>query len=112
MNTSADASNRAIKMNVDGLEIKVLSLEDLIINKRSSGCPKDIADALTLQNCGRKRMDRTVVKMTTLKEQDEAFCLSLTIDERLKVLEELNRIGRLAVGYPNSRMDRTTIHAA
>ena len=35
-------------------------------------------------------MDRTVVKMTTLEEHDEAFCLSLTIDERLKVLEELN----------------------
>ena len=45
-------------------------------------------------------MDRTIVKMTTLKEQDEAFCLSLSIDERLKVLEELNRIGRLAAGYP------------
>ena len=27
-------------------------------------------------------MDRTVVRKTTLKEQDEAFCLSLSIDER------------------------------
>ena len=26
-------------------------------------------------------MDRTIVKMTTLEEQDEAFCLSLTINE-------------------------------
>ena len=41
-------------------------------------------------------MDRTIVKVTTLKEQDEAFCLSLSIDERLKVLEELNRTGRRA----------------
>ena len=49
-------------------------------------------------------MDRTVVKMTTLKEQDEAFCLSLSIDERLKVLEELNRIGRLAAGNPDDRI--------
>ena len=57
-------------------------------------------------------MDRTIVKMTTMEEQDEAFCLSLTIDERLEVLEELNRIGRLAAGYPESRMDRTTVHAA
>ena len=30
----ADASSRAVKMNVDGLEIKVLSLDDLIINPR------------------------------------------------------------------------------
>ena len=51
-------------------------------------------------------MDRTAVRKTTLKEQDEAFCLALSIDERLKVLEELNRIGRLAAGYPESRLDR------
>ena len=52
-------------------------------------------------------MDRTVVRKTNLKEQDEAFCLSLSIDERLKVLEELNRIGRLAAGYPEARLDRS-----
>ena len=108
----ADASSRAVKMNVDGLEIKVLSLDDLIINKRSSGRPKDVADALTLEKLREKKMDRTVVKMTILEMQDEAFCLSLTIDERLKVLEELNRIGRVAAGYPESRLDRTIVHAA
>ena len=57
-------------------------------------------------------MDRTVVKMTTLKEQDEAFCLSLSIDERLKVLEELNRIGRLASGYSDAPLDRQKVHTA
>ena len=57
-------------------------------------------------------MDRTVVKMTTLKEQDEAFCLSLSIDERLKVLEELNRIGRLAAGYTEAPLDRQRVSAA
>ena len=51
----ADASIRAVKMNVDGLEIKVLSLDDLIINKRSSGRPKDIADALTLEKLREKK---------------------------------------------------------
>jgi len=50
--------------------------------------------------------------MTTLKEQDEAFCLSLSIDERLKVLEELNRIGRLAAGCPDVPLDRQKVHAA
>ena len=57
-------------------------------------------------------MDRTAVKMTTLKEQDEAFCLSLTIDERLAVLEELNRIGRRAAGYLETRLDRSIVRAA
>ena len=45
----ADAALRAVRMNVDGLEIKVLSLADLIVNKRASGRPKDIADALALE---------------------------------------------------------------
>ena len=57
-------------------------------------------------------MDRTIVKVTMLKVQDEAFCLSLSIDERLKVLEELNRIGRLAAGYPDDPLDRQRVHAA
>ena len=57
-------------------------------------------------------MDRSTVKITTLKEQDEAFCLSLSIDERLKVLEDLNRIGRLASGCPDAPLDRQKVHAA
>ncbi len=47
-------------------------------------------------------MDRTVVKKTTLKEQDEAFCLSLSLDERLYILEDLNRQGCILLGYPVS----------
>ena len=57
-------------------------------------------------------MDRNVVKVTTLRKQEEAFCLHLSIDERFRVLEELNRIGRLAAGYPESRLDRTVAHTA
>lgn len=57
-------------------------------------------------------MDRTIVRKTTLKEQDEAFCLSLSVSERIKVLEELNRIGRLASGYPESALDRSKVKAA
>ena len=45
----AAAVGRAVKMTVDGLDIKVISLEDLIVNKRASGRPKDIADALALE---------------------------------------------------------------
>ena len=45
----ADASRRAIRMTVDGLDLKVISIDDLIVNKRASGRPKDIADALALE---------------------------------------------------------------
>ena len=45
----SDAAKRAVKMNVDGLEIKVISIDDLIANKRASGRPKDIADAVALE---------------------------------------------------------------
>ena len=45
-------------------------------------------------------MDRTAVKVCTLQDQDEAFCPFLSPDERLRVLEELNRQGRILAGYP------------
>ena len=58
-------------------------------------------------------MDRTVVRKTTLAEQDEAFCLALSPDERLRVLEDLNRQGRILAGYPASvRMNRKVVRAA
>ena len=47
-------------------------------------------------------MDRTVIKTTTLEVQDEAFCLTLSLNDRLRVLEELNRQGRILAGYPQS----------
>ena len=57
-------------------------------------------------------MDRTVVKKTTLDKQDEAFCLSLSFSDRLRVLEELNRQGRILAGYPASApMNRSVVGA-
>ena len=57
-------------------------------------------------------MDRTVVRKTTLAKQDEAFCLALSLDERLRVLEELNRQGRILAGYPASApMNRQAVRA-
>ena len=44
-----DAVSRAVRMEVDGLSLKVIALDDLIANKRASGRPKDIADAMTLE---------------------------------------------------------------
>lgn len=58
-------------------------------------------------------MDRTIVKKTTLEKQDEAFRLFLSLDDRLRVIEELNRQGRLMAGYPASApMNRSAVHAA
>jgi len=58
-------------------------------------------------------MDRTIVRKTTLADQDEALCLSLSPDERLRVIEELNRQGRVLAGYPaHAPMNRKVVHAA
>lgn len=58
-------------------------------------------------------MDRSIVKKTTLEAQDEAFCLSLSFSERLRVLEDLNRQGRILAGYSASApMNRSVVHAA
>ncbi len=55
-------------------------------------------------------MNRTIVKKTTLEDQDEAFCLTLSLDERLHVLESLNRQGCILSGYAVSApMNRTIV---
>ena len=45
----ADASPRAIQKVIDGVPLRVISREDLIVNKRSSGRTKDLADAEILE---------------------------------------------------------------
>ena len=50
-----DAAVHAEQMEVDGLSLKVISLDDLIVNKRASGRPKDVADAMTLEKLREKR---------------------------------------------------------
>ena len=57
-------------------------------------------------------MDRTTVKMTTLKEQDESLCLSLSLDDRLRVLEELNRMARAAAGFAPAALDRSAVRVS
>ena len=54
-------------------------------------------------------MDRTAVRFVPMKEQEEAFCLNLSVDERLRVLEELNRIGRQTAGCPEARLNRLAV---
>lgn len=49
-----EAIEHAIEMNIDDLKLKVISLDDLIINKRASGRPKDLVDAITLEKMKEK----------------------------------------------------------
>ena len=53
--TYEDAVSRAERMEVDGLSLKVIALDDLIANKRASGRPKDIVDAMTLEKMKEKK---------------------------------------------------------
>ena len=57
-------------------------------------------------------MDRTAVRMTTLKEQGEALCLSLSLDDRLRVLEELNRMARAAAGFSPAALYRSAVRVS
>jgi hypothetical protein len=43
-----DAIRRAVKVNLDGVEVRIVSVEDLIIQKIVAGRPRDLADARTV----------------------------------------------------------------
>ena len=49
----ADAVQRAVPKEIDGIAVKVISIEDLIANKKASGRTKDLADAEVLERIGR-----------------------------------------------------------
>ena len=45
-----EAFSRSISVEIDGLHLNVLSIDDLITNKRAAGRTKDLADAETLED--------------------------------------------------------------
>ena len=45
----SDAVKRAVPKDVDGVSVRIISLEDLITNKRASGRTKDLADVEVLE---------------------------------------------------------------
>ena len=49
----AEASSRAIEKAIEGVPVRIISLEDLIANKRASGQTKDLADAEILEGLGK-----------------------------------------------------------
>ena len=44
-----EAFSRAVRVDIDGLEVHIPSVDDLIRNKRASGRTKDLADAEALE---------------------------------------------------------------
>ncbi len=47
----ADAVTRAVPKTIDGIPVRLISLEDLIANKKASGRAKDLADVEILEGC-------------------------------------------------------------
>lgn len=44
------AYSRSLSVTVEGIEVRILSIDDIIRNKRASGRTKDLADAETLES--------------------------------------------------------------
>jgi hypothetical protein len=53
----AEADAHAVTVEIEGLQIRVLSLVDLIVNKRASGRTKDLADVEALESLRDKGPD-------------------------------------------------------
>ena len=47
----SDAVMRAVPKTIDGIPVRIISLEDLIANKKASGRAKDLADVEVLEGC-------------------------------------------------------------
>ncbi len=49
----AEAAQRAVAKEIDGISLKVISIGDLIANKKASGRTKDLADVEVLERIGK-----------------------------------------------------------
>ena len=45
----ADAVTRAVRKEIDGVSVRIISIDDLILNKQASGRTKDLADVEALE---------------------------------------------------------------
>ena len=69
----------------------------------------DMAAALLAAGAESGKMNRTVLKKTTLRQADDAFCTEQTVSERLAILAELTRIGLAATGIADAPLLRTAV---
>lgn len=50
-----DVAQRAVHTDLDGIAVRFISLDDLIVNKRAAGRPRDLEDAEELEVIRKKR---------------------------------------------------------
>jgi len=46
----SDAYPRSVETELDGIKLRVISLEDLLANKKAAGRPKDLVDVATIEH--------------------------------------------------------------
>lgn len=63
---------RAVSLDVDGLEVRVISAEDLVITKILAGRPKDVEDARLILKRKRSSLDHVRIR-GVLSELEEAL---------------------------------------
>ena len=45
-----EAYRRSVEVELDGIKLRVISLEDLLANKKAAGRPKDLVDVTTIEH--------------------------------------------------------------
>ena len=53
-----DAYQRSVESDLDGIPVRVISLEDLLANKKASGRHKDLGDVETIEHMMRNKANR------------------------------------------------------
>jgi len=54
-----DAFTRSTEINIEGIQVRIPSIDDLIRNKKASGRTKDLADAETLESLNISEQDKS-----------------------------------------------------
>ncbi|MFC1896880.1 nucleotidyl transferase AbiEii/AbiGii toxin family protein [Thermodesulfobacteriota bacterium] len=54
----------SIPINIEGIEVRIPSIDDLILNKRAIGRTKDLADAEALESLKNSEIGRVIVRVT------------------------------------------------
>ncbi|MBI2441217.1 MAG: hypothetical protein HYV35_07600 [Lentisphaerae bacterium] len=57
-----DAFKRSAEINIEGIQVRIPSIDDLIRNKKASGRTKDLADAEILESLNISEQDKSSVR--------------------------------------------------